>query len=211
MEGSPIEVLNPAMSEIVNAFWQKFVEDQFHFNFKIGVLTFADHAKWLTSKLENIEDFIWEDVKAGGIASLGSALRELNQKMSRQELIQNEEEVKCLTLIFLSDGLFDDDWEETLEMINKENQWIAKSIKAAVALGGQADISALTKIVDNDSGAVFSGDEVYYMVEKICGLYGVYDDVIPESYYQEIINVNEKVERKSGTNVPEIDDINLWD
>ena len=52
-------------------------------NLKIAVMEFNTGCKWIPDNgPENMADFAWEDLKAGGLTDIGDALDELNNKMS---------------------------------------------------------------------------------------------------------------------------------
>lgn len=154
---SRIEALNQAMNTTICIL--KKMETNYAFKTKISILTFASGAKWVTNGLEDPEDITWSGVHAGGLADLGAALKELNKKMSRKELFQSDEGFKVPILIFFSSVMPTDDYEGALEDIKKSNKWFEASIKIAIALGEHADISILTKVVDNNPETVISVDD----------------------------------------------------
>lgn len=159
MSGNPIGALNQAMSETMPVL-REIEATNTGAQIKIGALTFATDVHWVSNGLEEIDDFFWNDVTAGGLTALGAALNELNDKMSRNAMFQSDTGFKLPVLIFLSDGAPTDGWETALATINQENKWFANSTKIAIALGQSADKDVLTKVVDNNPEAVISVDDL---------------------------------------------------
>ncbi len=153
MEGNPIGALNQAMNETIPIL-REVESENASAEIKIGALAFSSGVRWISNGLEYIDDFIWNDVKAGGLTELGAALNELNSKMSRSEIFQSDTGFKLPVLLFMSDGVPTDDWEAALDAANIQNKWFLNSTKIAIALGQKADRSVLTKVVDNNPEAV---------------------------------------------------------
>lgn len=122
---------------------------------KIGILTFASGAEWVTKdasgkpSLIYMEDFFWNDLQAGGLTDIGEALKELHDKMSRSSFFSDEIGYKMPVLIFMSDGEPTDDWEGALKKINANNKWFRYSTKICVAVEG-ADKDVLARIAGRD-------------------------------------------------------------
>ncbi len=158
MDGVPIATLNRTMSETISSVKQ-LVEKTADALVKISVLLFNSSCQWVQPKgAERLEDFIWEDVKAGGMTEMGLALKELNSKMSRKGFIESDIGSYLPVIIIMTDGRPTDEPDEALEEI-KKNKWFTKAVKIGFALGPCADVNLLEKIVQ-DSEAVIKTDSL---------------------------------------------------
>lgn len=153
MTGDRISSVNEAMHDTVDLLKEVSANNPTA-ELKIGVLQFASKAKWVTNGLVYIDDFYWNDLKAGGLTDLGAALKELDQKLSRKGFLDSPVGYKVPVLIFMSDGEPTDDYEKELEKIRSNNKWFSHAVKIAVAVGESANKEALQKIVDGNSEAV---------------------------------------------------------
>ena len=154
MAGDRIAAVNAAMNETMEV-----LKDVSNNNptaeLKIGVLQFSSGAKWITDRgFVFMEDFFWNDLKAGGLTDFGSALNELNKKMSRQEFLNSDVGYKVPVIIFMSDGEPTDDYESALKKINASNKWFKVSTKIAIAVGDDANIEVLQKIAGNKEAVI---------------------------------------------------------
>lgn len=154
MAGDRIAAVNTAMSETMEV-----LKDVSNNNptaeLKIGVLQFASGAKWITSNgFVYMDDFYWNDLKAGGLTDLGSALDELQSKLSRSAFLNSDVGYKVPVIIFMSDGGPTDDYEKALKKINETNKWFRASTKIAIAVGDEANVDVLQKIVGNQEAVI---------------------------------------------------------
>ena len=143
-----IGALNEAMRETVDVL-QNIAKGKADAEIQIAVLQFSSGAQWVTEKPKYVEDFYWDDLKAGGLTDIGDALSELYNKMSRHEFLQSNTGYMIPIIIFMSDGYPTDNWEKALQKItDKEtgNKWFRYSTKIAFALGKDADVNTLSKI-----------------------------------------------------------------
>lgn len=162
MSGDRISSVNEAMKETVDVLKDVSKKNPTA-ELKIGVLKFASGAEWVTKNagepgLVFMEDFFWNDLSAGGLTDLGSALNELNDKLSRKQFLDSDVGFKAPVLIFMSDGGPTDDWEKAFDKVKNENKWFKVSTKIAIAVD-DADASVLTKIADGNAEAVIKVDD----------------------------------------------------
>lgn len=148
MIGAPVGALNDAMRATVEELKKKDGEKA---DFHIAALEFNTNTRWVTkgnNGLEALADFIWTDVQATGMTYLGKALRELNTCMSRNAMMKAATGNKIPVVIFMSDGYPNDPdgWENGLQEL-AQNKWFRHAIKVAFALGDDADVDALAKVV----------------------------------------------------------------
>lgn len=169
MSGAPITALNDAMRDTI-AELADISATSNEAALKIAVLTFDNNVVWVTqgeNGLEDAEDFVWTDLTAGGLTYLGAALRELNKKLSRNEMMSASTGNKIPVIIFMSDGQPNDAWIEALDSL-KENKWFKAAIKIAFALGDDADCDVLAKVVGGPEAVIKTNDlEVFKKLIKI--------------------------------------------
>ena len=154
MAGDRIAAVNTAMSETMEV-----LKDVSNNNptaeLKIGVLQFDTGAKWITNNgFVYMDDFYWNDLKAGGLTDLGSALNELHNKLSRSAFMDSSVGYKVPVIIFMSDGGPTDDYETALKKINDSNKWFKAATKIAIAVGDGANLDVLAKIVGNQEAVI---------------------------------------------------------
>ncbi len=115
---------------------------------KIGILQFGTYANWVTGEdgLVSMEDFVWNDLEAGGLSDLGAALGELDNKLSRKAFLNSERGYKLPVIISLSLRCPSDDYQTALKNITENNIWFNAAIKIAIAMDDDLDIDVLTEI-----------------------------------------------------------------
>jgi uncharacterized protein YegL len=154
MSGDRIAAVNSAMNETMEVLKDVSKKNPTA-ELKIGVLQFASGASWITDKgLVFMDDFYWNDLKAGGLTDLGVALEELDRKLSRSAFLNSSVGYKVPVIIFMSDGGPTDDYEAALKKVNGSNRWFQASVKIAIAVGDGADREVLAKIVGNPEAVI---------------------------------------------------------
>ena len=77
MKEAPIATLNRAMEETIEVL-KKQAKSQADALLKVAVLEFNSGCKWMQAAgPEELEDFVWEDLSAGGLTDVGAALKAL--------------------------------------------------------------------------------------------------------------------------------------
>lgn len=109
---------------------------------KVAVLEFSNGTNWLYDEPKLVSDFVWQDVQASGLTSLGAACTELNSKLSRSGFMQAASGSFAPAIILLSDGGPTDDFQSGLAKL-KGNNWFKAAIKIAIAIGDDADKDVL--------------------------------------------------------------------
>lgn len=154
MSGDRIASVNAAMNETVEVL-RDVSNNNPTAELKVGVLKFASGAEWITRDgFVFLEDFFWNDIDAGGLTDFGSALDELNDKMSRSKYLDSDVGYKVPVIIFMSDGEPTDDYETALNNVLSSNKWFKASTKIAIAIGDDANIEVLQKIVGNKEAVI---------------------------------------------------------
>lgn len=101
---------------------------------KVAALEFSNGTNWLYDEPKLASDFIWQDVQASGLTSLGAACAELNSKLSRSGFMKAASGSFAPAIILLSDGGPTDDFQGGLNKL-KMNNWFKAAIKIAIFLG----------------------------------------------------------------------------
>ena len=168
MEGDRIATLNRAMEECEGLLSEK-AEELIDANIKIGVLTFARNARWITANgLVSLEDFKWKAIhETGGCTNYGAFLGELYDKLSRHSFLKSEVGHHLPVIIFVSDGRpTDEDWAKELERTKTNSKWFERAHKIAIAIGDDADREALAELV-GDPGAVVRTNDLETLKQLI--------------------------------------------
>lgn len=152
MMGEKIGSLNDAIRETVPDL-RELSKSNSDAAIKIAVLQFDTDVKWLYPQPVDSEQFRWNDLQAGGLTSLGEALKELNSKLSKTQYLQEAAGSYAPVIILISDGGPTDDFDRALEEI-KKNNWFKHSIKVAIAIGNDADKNVLAKLTGTSESVV---------------------------------------------------------
>ena len=115
---------------------------------KIAALEFSSGCNWLYSEPKPANEFIWQDVTAGGLTSLGEACAELSSKLSRSGFMKSASGSFAPAIILLSDGGPTDDYKSGLAKL-QANNWFKSAIKIAIAIGDDADQDVLKEFTGN--------------------------------------------------------------
>ncbi|MDR1119984.1 MAG: VWA domain-containing protein [Dysgonamonadaceae bacterium] len=147
MSGSKIGTANTAIAEIIPGL-SDISKENADAQIKIAVLEFSSGAKWLYEKPIEAESFRWNDLSAGGITDFGEACKMLNQKLSRNEFMQDAIGSFAPVIILLSDGEPTDNYRKELDAL-KSNNWFKAGIKIAIAIGDDANQDVLKEFTGN--------------------------------------------------------------
>lgn len=157
MSGIPIERLNRAMSETLDSLKQIAIHNG-DAKLKIAVLDFNTKATWLQpAGPEDMEDFFWPGLEAGGLTSMGAALKELNSKLTKDAFLKSSTGSLFPVLIFMTDGYATDDYEAALNEIN-ENRYFRNAVKVGFAIGERPDTDMIAKIVGDREAVIRTED-----------------------------------------------------
>lgn len=157
MSGVPIGTLNSAMGETMEAL-KDVAKNNADAMLKIGVLEFNTNVKWMNAKgLEDVEDFFYEDLEAGGMTSMGEALKELDSKLSRHAFLDSIAGNLMPIIIVMSDGYANDDYKKYLDKI-RGNRWFKRATKIAFAIGDDADLQMLAEVVGDSEAVIRTSD-----------------------------------------------------
>jgi len=157
MDGTKIAQLNRAMEECCEAL-ATLAKSNGDARLKIAVLEFNSGCRWLNDYgPEDLEDFEYEVLKAGGLTDMGSALTELNQKLSKNAFLNSMTGALMPVIIFMTDGNATDDYRKALEQIRK-NRWFARATKIGFAIGEDSDVKMIAEVVGNSEAVIKTTD-----------------------------------------------------
>lgn len=155
MSGSKIGAVNVAVREVIPEIRQ-IAEDSADANIKIAVLTFSNGAEWMYQSAIDAKDFTWSDINVNGMTDMGQAFKQLNEKLSRNGGFMTDAAGSYAPALFLmSDGQPTDDYQKALADL-KSNNWFKASLKAAIAIGDDADKSMLAEFTGNPESVLTS-------------------------------------------------------
>jgi uncharacterized protein YegL len=143
MDGEKIGAVNAAIDEVIPALKEK--EENADAEIKVAILEFSSGARWLTPNGPvEVDQFYWNYLDAGGVTDLGAACKALNEKLSTKDFGFMRRAYGSYAPVFflMSDGEPTDDWEGGLNLL-KQNPWFKVGIKAAIAIGDDANKDVL--------------------------------------------------------------------
>ena len=153
MAGSKIGAVNDAVVNVLPMLEEISAENP-DAEIKVAALEFSTTCNWLYSEPKPANEFVWQDVQASALTSLGAACKELASKLSRSGFMKSASGSFAPAIILLSDGAPTDDFESGLTTL-KQNNWFKAAIKVAIAIGEDADKDVLTKFTGTNE-AVFT-------------------------------------------------------
>jgi uncharacterized protein YegL len=152
MEGNKIGAVNDAVSNVLPML-NEISDENPDAEIKVAALEFSSGCNWLYTEPKLASDFLWQDVKAGGLTSLGAACAELSSKLSRSGYMVSASGSFAPAIILLSDGGPTDDYQSGLSKL-KSNNWFKAAIKIAIAIGDDADKDVLKDFTGNSEAVI---------------------------------------------------------
>lgn len=148
MGGKPINQLNMGIEETIRVLKEEVAQKSADVQIKVAVLEFNSGAKWLNpAGPEDVENFIFEPLSAGGLTDVGAALQELDSKLSRKSgYLQSMTGAYLPIIFFMSDGFATDEYQKALAEANN-NKWFRRATKIGVAMGDSPDITMIANVV----------------------------------------------------------------
>ena len=145
MDEDQITRVNTIMLEMVDLLREK-ANKLYSTELRIAVLQSSRTSQWLTDGLISPKDFLWQGLKASGASNFGNTLNELNEKLSREEFLDNPGGFKVPVIIFMNGNGPKDDYELALNKIKSTNKWFKVSTKILAAVGNDANVQVLQEI-----------------------------------------------------------------
>ena len=150
MGGSKIGTVNSVMEELIPEIKGIGGADA---DIKLAVLKFSGGCEWMYDEPISIDEFEWKPLDAENVTDLGCALTELAAKLSRNEFMKSPSLSFAPVMILMSDGYPTDNYEKGLDILSK-NRWYSNGIKAAVAIGEDADHDILARFTGDPDSVV---------------------------------------------------------
>ncbi len=153
MAGNKIGAVNDAIENVLPML-NDISESNPDAEIKVATLEFSNGAKWLYDEPKLAKDFVWQNVAANGLTSLGEACLELEKKLHRENgFMKNASGSFAPAIILLSDGGPTDDYTSGLAKL-KGNNWYKAAIKIAIAIGDDADRDVLKDFTGNSEAVI---------------------------------------------------------
>lgn len=148
MVGSKIGSVNDAIENVLPMIGEISDENP-DAEINVAALEFSTGTHWLYDEPKDAKEFIWQQVEAEGLTSLGEACEELNKKMSRNGgFMSSPSGCFAPAVILLSDGGPTDNFEAGLKSL-QANSWFKNAIKIAIAIGDDADKDVLKQFTNS--------------------------------------------------------------
>ncbi|NMO54285.1 tellurium resistance protein [Actinoplanes sp. TBRC 11911] len=160
--GGKIQSLNSAIREAL-PHMRRVAHENPNAQVLVRVLTFATNARWLTAAPVPIEQFTWTDLQAGGVTDLGRALTMVADALKVPPMSARALQP---VLAVVSDGRPTDRFEEGLAELLRQ-PWGARSIRIAIAIGGDADHHVLNRFIGDPQRQPLTANNSAELVELI--------------------------------------------
>jgi uncharacterized protein YegL len=166
MQGTKIGAVNTAIREVVPDLRGVGGADV---DLKISVLEFSTGCKWQNPAAPvSVDTFSWVNLSADGVTDLGAALKELNDKLSRNSFLKAPSASVAPVLMLMSDGQPTDNYQSSLALL-KNNNWFKSAIRVALAIGSDADTDVLAEFTGNTETVitVYTPEVLRKMIKKV--------------------------------------------
>jgi uncharacterized protein YegL len=142
MDGSKIGAVNAAIENVIPDL-KEISEGNADAQSKVAALEFSSGARWITANGPvEVDQFYWNYMDAGGVTDLGAACKALNEKLSAKAFMREATGSYAPVIFLMSDGDPTDDWQSGLNIL-KQNNWFKVGLKAAIAIGDEANKEVL--------------------------------------------------------------------
>lgn len=120
-------------------------------------MSFDSDIRWINnSGPVALEDFVWEDLTAGGLTEVGAAMEELNSKLRDDAFMKSLTGAYMPIIIFMSDGYATDDYKKKLDIV-RQNKMFRRATKIGFAIG-DADLKMIAEVVGNSEAVIQTTD-----------------------------------------------------
>lgn len=153
MEGKKISTLNAAIGEMQ----QKFLElHDARGHIHIGIITFASNAQQILP-LSPVEDVKLPTLTASGTTAMGAAFKITHQVLEDEQQMPKRSWLP--TIVLVSDGQPNDDWEEPLQQLLDSSRG-KRAVRLAVGIGDDCDFGVLKRFVNHTEVPVIRANDV---------------------------------------------------
>jgi uncharacterized protein YegL len=143
-ENGKIQALNNAIRDVI-PLMQKEADENPNARVLVQALKFSTGARWHIPQPTPIEQFRWSDLTTEGVTDLGAALKMVADQLKVPPM---SDRALPPVLVLLSDGMATDDYKSGIQRLMDE-PWGKKSVRIAIAIGGDADYEALQRFIGN--------------------------------------------------------------
>lgn len=169
MNGTRIGTVNSAMEECQELL-KEIAKANDDAEIRVAVMQFSSGCTWITpvSGPVELDNWVWSDLKAGGITDFGAALLELDKKLSRKEFLKSQTGAYAPVILLFSDGGPTDNWEKGLNQL-KQNNWFKHAIKIALDIEKSSDREVLEAFTGNSEAILDAKDQqtLKKMIHKV--------------------------------------------
>jgi uncharacterized protein YegL len=111
----------------------------------VRAVKFSNGAQWHVSQPTPVEEFRWEPLEADGGTDMGKAFMMVADALKIPPMTAR---AFAPVLVLLTDGQPTDPWKAGLDALFKAD-WGMKSVRVAIAIGDDADMSVLQQFTKN--------------------------------------------------------------
>lgn len=144
MSGEKIGTVNNAIQEAIPEM-RASADENPNAQLLVRAVSFSSGAQWITAQPENIENYSWKDLSAGGLTDLGAALDLVSAELTVPPM---SERALPPVLVLLSDGQPTSSYKKELDKLLHQ-PWGKKSVRIAIAIGRDADKDVLAEFTGN--------------------------------------------------------------
>ncbi|MBD2458770.1 VWA domain-containing protein [Nostoc sp. FACHB-87] len=158
MEGEKINTLNAALTEMHQKF--QTVHDT-RSKIHTAIITFASNAQQILS-LTPVENVKMPTLTAAGTTSMGAAFNVALQLLQDEQQLPKRSYLP--TLVLVSDGQPNDDWEEPLQKLLDSDRG-KRAVRLALGIGDDCDFDVLKRFVNHPEIPVVRAAEVSKLMD----------------------------------------------
>ena len=158
-DGKPIAVLNRAVPQALSAVNMEAGDARnSNARIRVSVCGFNSYCRWLNPEgPQDLDAFSYEPLTAVGGTNVGTMLRELNSKLSKQGFINAASGNLLPIIIFMTDGFATDEYEGELERIRKNN-WFKHAVRIGFAIGRNPDTKMIAELTGSSETVIRTDD-----------------------------------------------------
>ncbi|MCR4651882.1 MAG: VWA domain-containing protein [Lachnospiraceae bacterium] len=144
MFGEKIATVNNAIQSCIKPM-QDAAENNPNAHLFIRTLKFATGANWVSSNPIPVEQFVWDDLAAGGVTDMGKAFELLAAQLTIPPM---SDRALPPVIVLLSDGQPTDNYKKNLDKL-LHLPWGKKAVRIAISIGKDVDDDVLLEFTGN--------------------------------------------------------------
>ena len=162
MGGKKIESLNFAIRAAL-PLMKKAAAENPNSEVMVRAVKFSSGASWHVANPVPVDQFMWDDLDAGGVTDMGKALQLIAEQLDPEVMPQR---ALPPVLVLLSDGQPTDDVSVGLRDLMAQ-PWGTKAVRIAIAIGEDADHSVLQRFIGHPELEPLQANNVERLVTYI--------------------------------------------